>query len=307
MQSALDKQNLHINVELDSAHKHHESEVRQFQAQQAQQAQEVQRQQIEREQKWRNEISKLTADLHQSQIHGQAQAQRVNTLQDQILAEHRLPTTPSFSPATTHPQPTTSQVQYPSPVAEPLPREPPLDFFASARTPAGGDPMQAGGDSTHELPTAPTGHEPPSAARGDPSINSAWGDPSAEEVPSAPDPAQGGAEQQSRIPPGLETKLTTATGHIVLREAQALNFEKWPPYHRFEIWKSNFYREVSAKSGQNQSETMMWIKEIEVVSNIQALPRLPFGRVAELLCFWLVCQAYRSWKQVGGLQKVLCV
>ena len=122
MQAAIDKQNQHINVEMDHAHRHHESEVRQFEAQQALQAQEVQRQQIEREQKWRNEISKLTADLHQSQMHGQAQAQRVSTLQDQILAEQRLPTTPSFSPATIHPQPRTSTVQHPSPVAEPPPR-----------------------------------------------------------------------------------------------------------------------------------------------------------------------------------------
>ena len=80
MQNAIDKQNLHINVELDSAHKHHESEVRQFQAQQAQQAREVQRLHMAKEQQWRKEMSKLTADLHQSQIHGQAQAQRVTTL-----------------------------------------------------------------------------------------------------------------------------------------------------------------------------------------------------------------------------------
>ena len=148
MQAAIEKQNLHINVELNSAHKHHESEVRQFEAQQALQAQEVQRQQMEREQKWRNEISKLTADLHQSQIQGQVQAQRVHTLQDQILAEQRLPTTPSFSPSTSHPPPRAPTVQQPSPVAEPPPPEPSLDFFASMRTPAGGDPMQAGGDST---------------------------------------------------------------------------------------------------------------------------------------------------------------
>ena len=45
MQTAIDKQNLHINVEMDSAHKHHESEIRQFEAQQALQAQEHQRQQ----------------------------------------------------------------------------------------------------------------------------------------------------------------------------------------------------------------------------------------------------------------------
>ena len=124
MQAAIEKQNLHINVELDSAHKHHESEVRQFEAQQALQAQEVQRQQMEREQKWRNEISKLTADLHQSQIHGQVQAQRAHTLQDQILAEQRLPTTPSFSPSTIHPPPRPPTVLHSSPAANPPPPEP---------------------------------------------------------------------------------------------------------------------------------------------------------------------------------------
>ena len=98
MQNAIDKQNLHINVELDSAQKHHESEVRQFEEQRALQAQEYQRQQIEREQAWHKEIAKLTADLHQSQLQGQAHAQRAHTLQDQILAERRSPTTPLFSP-----------------------------------------------------------------------------------------------------------------------------------------------------------------------------------------------------------------
>ena len=299
MQNAIEKQNLHINVELDSAHKHHESEVRQFQAQQARQAQDVQRQQMEREQKWRNEISKLTADLHQSQIHGQVQAQRANTLQDQILAEQRLPTTPSFSPATSHPQPRTPPVHHPSPVAEPPPPEPSLDFFASVRTPAGGDPMQAGGDSTQELPKAPQGQEPPSAARGDPSIDPAWGDPSAEDVPPDPHTAQGGAEQQSRIPPGFESKLHSASGHIFLREAPVLNFEKWPVYHRFEIWKSNFYREIAAKSGQNQSETMMWIKEIEVATDIQSLitPTSKYGQKFETLDMKI---ATGLWKILNG-------
>ena len=227
---------------------------------------------MDREQKWRNEMSKLTADLHQSQIQGQVQAQRVHTLQDQILAEQRLPTTPSFSPSPSHPPPRAPTVpQRPSPVAEPPPPEPSLDFFASVRTPAGGDPMQAGGDSTQELPKAPQGHEPPSAARGDPSMNSAWGDPSTGAQPPVQEPAQGGADQQSRIPPELETRLQPATGHIFLREAPVLNFEKWPAYHRFEIWKANFFREVAAKSGQNQAETMMWIKEIEGVSDLQSL------------------------------------
>ena len=52
MQAAIDKQNLHINVELDSAHRHHESEIRQFEAQQALQAQEYQKRQMDREQAW---------------------------------------------------------------------------------------------------------------------------------------------------------------------------------------------------------------------------------------------------------------
>ena len=42
MQTAIENQNLHINAEMDSVHKKHESEVQQIQARQAQQAQEQQ-------------------------------------------------------------------------------------------------------------------------------------------------------------------------------------------------------------------------------------------------------------------------
>ena len=48
-------------------------------------------------------------------------------------------------------------------------------------------------------------------------------------------------------------------------------FDQWPVYHRFEIWKSHFFREVAAKSGQDQKESMMWVKEIEEVADIVPL------------------------------------
>ena len=87
MQSTIDKQNLHMNKEMTSAHQHNEAEIRGFEAQQAHQAQEYQQQQREREQAWQQEMSRLAADLHQSQLQGQAHAQRAHTLQDQLLAE----------------------------------------------------------------------------------------------------------------------------------------------------------------------------------------------------------------------------
>ena len=48
-------------------------------------------------------------------------------------------------------------------------------------------------------------------------------------------------------------------------------FDQWPVYHRFQIWKSHFFREVATKSGQDQKETMMWIREIEEVTDIVPL------------------------------------
>ena len=48
MQAAIDNQNLHINVEVDSVQKKHESEVQQIQAHQAHQAREQKREQMER-------------------------------------------------------------------------------------------------------------------------------------------------------------------------------------------------------------------------------------------------------------------
>ena len=271
MQSALDKQNLHINVELDSANKHHEAEVHQFEAQQAAQAHEYQRRQMDRDQTWRNEMAELTATLQQSQLRGQIHAQEAQVLQDKILAERRLPTTPSLSPSVTQPQSSIPAVLNPSPATAPPPSAPSLDFFASMRDSAGGDPMQAGGDSTRKMPNAPPGENPSSAARGDPSTDKAWGDPSEEAVPSAPYSAQGGQEQRPRTPPGFETKINTPPGQIFVREAQAIVFEQWPEYHRFEIWKSHFFREIAAKSGQSQRDTMMWLKEIEAATDIQSL------------------------------------
>ena len=134
--------------------------------------------------------------------------------------------------------------------------------------------MQAGGDSTRKMPSAPPGGNPYSAARGDPSVDKARGDPSEETVPSAPFSAQGEQEQRPRTPPGFETKMPkehTPPGQIFVREAQAIVFEQWPEYHRFEIWKSHFFREITAKSGQSQRDIMMWLKEIEAVTDIQSL------------------------------------
>ena len=53
MQAAIDNQSLHINVELDSVQKKHESEVQQIQARQAHQAQEQQREHMEKEHAWK--------------------------------------------------------------------------------------------------------------------------------------------------------------------------------------------------------------------------------------------------------------
>ena len=73
MRTALDNQSLHLNVELDSVQKKHESDVQQIQAQQAQQARELQRTQMERESAWNREIAKLTAALEQPQAQEQLQ------------------------------------------------------------------------------------------------------------------------------------------------------------------------------------------------------------------------------------------
>ena len=161
----------------------------------------------------------------------------------------------------------------PSPAADHPQPDHPLTLFAAMKNPAAGDPMQAGGDSTQEPPKAPPGQDPSSAARGDPSVNKARGDPSVEEVPQAttPAPAQNGQGTRPRTPPGIETKVNTPPGHILLKEAQALVFDHWPAYHRFELWKSHFYREIAAKSGQDQREIMIWIKEIEEVNDIHSL------------------------------------
>ena len=139
------------------------------------------------------------------------------------------------------------------------------------RNPAGGDPTQAGGDSTHKRERARSGGEPSGAARGDPGVRTAWGDPSVREVPSAPAPAPSEHRPRPRTPPGFEAKINAPPGHILLKEAQALVFDHWPAYHRFELWKSHFFREVVAKSGQDQKETMIWIKEIEIVTDITLL------------------------------------
>ena len=148
MQASIDKQNLHIKTELDSAQKHHESEIRQIEAQQALQVQEYQRLQMEREQTWNKDITKFAADLQQSQLQAQAQAQRAHTLQDQIIAERGTRLKSTF-PAVHHP-----------------PLGPPPDLFASIRDSAGGDPTQAGGDSTQAQSKARPGKEPPGAAGG---------------------------------------------------------------------------------------------------------------------------------------------
>ena len=148
MQASIDKQNLHIKTELDSAQKHHESEIRQIEAQQALQVQEYQRLQMEREQTWNKEITKLAADFQQSQLQAHAQAQRTHTLQYQIIAERGTRLKGTF-PAVHHPPP-----------------GPPPDLFASIRDSAGGDPTQAGGDSTQAQSNARPGKEPSGAAGG---------------------------------------------------------------------------------------------------------------------------------------------
>ena len=193
-------------------------------------------------------MAKLTADLQQSQLQGQAHAQKANTLQDQIFAEQRMPTTPSFSPSIINTPPSIPHVLSPSPAIDHPPPDHPLNLFAAMRNPAAGDPMQAGGDSTQEPPKAPPGQDPSSAARVDPSVNKARVDPSVKEVPQAttPAPAQNGQGTRPRTPPGIETKVNTPPGHILLKEAQALVFDHWPAYHRFELWKSHFYREIAA-------------------------------------------------------------
>ena len=152
-------------------------------------------------------MAELTATLQQSQLRGQIHAQEAQALQDKILAERRLPTTPSLSPFIAQPQSSIPAVLNPSPATAPPPSAPSLDFFASMRDSAGGDPMQAGGDSTRKMPSAPPGGNPYSAARGDPSVHKARGDPSEETVPSAPFPAQVEQEQRPRTPPGFETKM----------------------------------------------------------------------------------------------------
>ena len=64
------------------------------------------------------------------------------------------------------------------------------------------------------------------------------------------------------------TFKASQAGHLVLKEAQPLNFESWPVIRRFESWKQQFYREVAAKSGGNPRDTMAWVKEIEAKTNI---------------------------------------
>ena len=207
MQIAIDNQNRHITTELNSVKKRHEAEVQQIQEQQALQAQQAHQQQLEREIAWNREITKLTADLQQSQAQGQAQAQRAHTLRDQLLAEQRAPLTPSFSPAMTHTPPSVPLMQSAPPAVHPPRPEPPPDFFEFMRGSAGGDPMQAGGDSTQEQNKASTGDDPSRMAGGDPSENN----------------------------PKTSNQATPQMNQLVLKEAQVLVFEPWPAYHRFDL------------------------------------------------------------------------
>ena len=46
--------------------------------------------------------------------------------------------------------------------------------------------------------------------------------------------------------------------------------EPWPDIHRFEAWKSHFYREVAAKSGRPH-EAMAWLQEIENTTDCSTL------------------------------------
>ena len=69
----------------------------------------------------------------------------------------------------------------------------------------------------------------------------------------------------------VEAGTCAQPGQILIKEAQTLVFESWPNYNRFVMWKSHFYREVVAKSGQDPQTTMRWIKEIEVVTDFEYL------------------------------------
>ena len=139
------------------------------------------------------------------------------------------------------------------------------------RGPAGGDPTQAGGDSTHPQGRPRPEGEPSGAARGDPGIRTAWVGPNIGGMPPAPPTAPSEQRPPPRTPPEFEARNNAPPGQILVKEAQTLVFDHWPMYHRFELWKSQFYREIVAKSGQDQKETMIWIKEIEVVTDITLL------------------------------------
>ena len=165
MQAAINNQNLHISMELNSVQQKHEHEVQQIQAQQARQAREHQREQMERQNAAKEEIAKLTADLEKSHVQGQLHAQRANKLRES-LAEQRDPPTPSISPTFINTPTSMPPVPKPPPAAHPPQAELRRDIFSNMRRPAGGDPMPAGGDSKQEQ--APTSNVQQDAAKGRP-------------------------------------------------------------------------------------------------------------------------------------------
>ena len=105
---------------------------------------------------------------------------------------------------------------------------------------------------------------PRSAARDWPGTSSAWSNPGmgGGPVPPSPPGPRGGPMPPS--PPG--PSLHGQHGQIFVKEAQSLVFEAWPNYNRVVMWKSQFYREVVAKSGQDPQLTMKWIRDIEVLN-----------------------------------------
>ena len=97
-----------------------------------------------------------------------------------------------------------------------------------------------------------------------PGTSSSWNNNGMGRSPGPPSPPGPRGRSLPPSPPG--PSQYGQNGQIFVKEAQTLVFEAWPNYNRVVMWKSQFYREVVAKSGQDPQLTMKWIRDIEVLS-----------------------------------------
>ena len=99
----------------------------------------------------------------------------------------------------------------------------------------------------------------------------------------------------------MRNDMSAISKQLVVKEATDLIFEPWPDIHRFEAWKSHFYREAAAKSNRPR-ETVVWLREIELAKDCVE-PMTPIskeGHDFESLDFKMASGLWRILKRRYG-------